>query len=87
MQLIDVREEWEWRLARIPGARLIPLGSIEDEAATLDPDREVVLYCKVGARSMHAAELLADSGFRKVTNVAGGIARWSSDVDPKVLRY
>jgi adenylyltransferase/sulfurtransferase len=87
MQLVDVREEWEWRIARIPGARLIPLGTIEEEMSSLDEEREVVLYCKSGARSMHAAEFLADSGFRKVTNVTGGITRWSSDVDPAVAKY
>ena len=87
MQLVDVREEWEWQIARIPGARLIPLGMIEDEASTLDPKREVVLYCKSGVRSVHAAEALADAGFSKITNVLGGISRWSQEVDPTVLRY
>ena len=87
MQLVDVREEWEWQIARIPGARLIPVGTIEDEASTLDPNREVVLFCKSGVRSVHAAEVLADAGFSKITNVLGGISRWSQEVDPTVLRY
>jgi adenylyltransferase/sulfurtransferase len=87
LQLVDVREQWEWQIARIPGARLIPLGTIEDEASTLDPKREVVLYCKSGVRSVHAAEVLADAGFSKITNVLGGISRWSQEVDPAVLRY
>jgi adenylyltransferase/sulfurtransferase len=87
MQLVDVREEWEWQIARIPGARLIPVGTIEDEASTLDPNREVVLFCKSGVRSVHAAEALADAGFSKITNVLGGISRWSQEVDPTVLRY
>jgi len=87
MQLVDVREEWEWQIARIPGARLIPLGLLEEEASTLDPKREVVLMCKSGVRSLHAAEELADAGFSKLTNLSGGILRWSQDVDPTVLRY
>ena len=87
MQLVDVREEWEWQIARIQGARLIPLGMLKDEASTLDPKREVVLYCKSGVRSVHAADALADAGFSKVTNVLGGISRWSQEVDPTVLRY
>jgi sulfur-carrier protein adenylyltransferase/sulfurtransferase len=87
MQLVDVREEWEWQIARIPGARLIPLGLLEDEASTLDPEREVVLICKSGVRSLHAAEELADAGFSKLTNLSGGVLRWSQDVDPTVLRY
>ena len=87
IQLIDVREEWEWQIARIPGARLIPLGSLENEIDTLDAEREVVLYCKSGARSLHAAEMLADAGFKQLANLNGGILRWSADVDPTVVRY
>jgi sulfur-carrier protein adenylyltransferase/sulfurtransferase len=87
IQLIDVREQWEWQIARIPGSRLVPLGELEKNLSTLDPAREVVLYCKVGARSMHAAEYLAGRGFTKVANLSGGILRWSDDVDPAVQRY
>jgi adenylyltransferase/sulfurtransferase len=87
LQLVDVRERWEWDIARIPGAKLIPLGTINDAAASLDRDRETVLYCKVGVRSLHAAEELAGLGFRNLTNLNGGILRWSEDVDPTVLRY
>ena len=87
MQLIDVREQWEWDIARLPGARLIPLASLGDAASTLDRSREVILYCKSGVRSLHAAEELARLGFSKVTNVTGGILRWSREVDPAVLRY
>ena len=87
IQLVDVREDWEWQIARIPGARLIPLGTIEDAATALDPDRDTVLYCKSGVRSLHAAAVLADSGFTRLGNLSGGILRWSQDVDPTVLRY
>jgi sulfur-carrier protein adenylyltransferase/sulfurtransferase len=86
-QLVDVREEWEWEISRLPAARLIPVGTISEAASTLDPNREVVLFCKSGIRSLHAAEELAELGFRKLTNVSGGIIRWSHDVDPTVLRY
>ena len=87
IQLIDVRENWEWQIANIPGARLVPLSTLERDASTLDPARETVLYCKVGARSMHAAEYLADRGFSKLVNLSGGIVRWSEEVDPAVPRY
>lgn len=87
MQLIDVREHWEFQIARIEGARLIPLASLASSVATLDRDREVVIYCKSGVRSMYAARELADLGFAKVTTLAGGILRWSADVDPRVPRY
>jgi adenylyltransferase/sulfurtransferase len=87
IQLIDVREKWEWDIARIPGATLVPLGSIVDAASSLDRNREIVLYCKVGMRSLHAAEELADLGFTRLANLSGGISRWSEEVDPTVLRY
>jgi adenylyltransferase/sulfurtransferase len=87
IQLIDVREEWEWQIAKLPGAKLIPLGSLESQVDTLDRNREIVLYCKSGIRSLHAAEMLADNGFRNLANLSGGILRWSHEVDPTVLRY
>src|SRR6185503_11561300 len=72
IQLIDVREKWEWDISRLPGARLIPLGGISEAAGSIDRNRETVLYCKVGVRSLHAAEELADLGFTKLTNLSGG---------------
>lgn len=87
IQLVDVREPWEWQIASIPGARLIPLGSFEGEIESLDRDKDVVLYCKSGVRSLHAAEELADRGFKRVANLSGGILRWSKEVDPTVVRY
>ena len=87
IQLIDVREKWEWDIARIPGATLIPLSTIGKAAASIDRNRETILYCKSGVRSLHAAEELADNGFTKLANLSGGIIRWSEDVDPTVLRY
>jgi molybdopterin/thiamine biosynthesis adenylyltransferase/rhodanese-related sulfurtransferase len=87
MQLIDVREQWEWQIAQIPGARLIPLASLAEQIESLDPAREVVLFCKSGVRSLRAAEQLASAGFEQVANVGGGIQRWSEEVDPTVPRY
>ena len=87
IQLIDVRETWEWQIARLPGAKLVPLSTFDSGSTAIDSEREVVLYCKVGARSMHAAQHLADRGFSKVTNLSGGILRWADDVDSAVQRY
>jgi adenylyltransferase/sulfurtransferase len=87
LQLIDVREKWEWDISRLPGARLVPLGVLEDELDTIDRDRDVVIYCKSGVRSLYAAQLLRDSGFSRVGNLSGGILRWSEQVDPTVVRY
>jgi adenylyltransferase/sulfurtransferase len=87
IQLLDVREPWEWQIARIPGARLIPLGSLSSEIESLDPERDTVIYCKSGVRSLYAARELEEAGFRKLSNLTGGILRWSRDVDPAVQQY
>jgi sulfur-carrier protein adenylyltransferase/sulfurtransferase len=85
--LVDVREPHEWAIARIEGARLVPLGTIGDASKEWDRSREVVLYCKAGVRSMNAAEQLVRKGFTNLTNVTGGIVSWTNDVDPSLQRY
>jgi molybdopterin/thiamine biosynthesis adenylyltransferase/rhodanese-related sulfurtransferase len=87
IDLIDVREPYEWRIARIDGARLIPLGHLDRAVAEIPRDRDVVLYCHHGFRSRTAAEFLVEQGFRRVWNLSGGIDRWSADVDPTVPTY
>ena len=87
MDLIDVREPYEWRIARIDGARLIPLAHLERALEEIPSERDVVLYCHHGVRSRMAAELLVQRGFRRVWNLSGGIDRWSTDVDPRVATY
>jgi adenylyltransferase/sulfurtransferase len=85
--LIDVREPHEWGIARLPGARLVPLDTLLDALPTLDPAREIVLYCRSGSRSARAVRQLQAAGFRKLHNLAGGLLRWSDEVDPGMARY
>ena len=85
--LIDVREPFEWEIAHIEGARLVPLSTFPDAIKALDSSREIVVQCKVGGRSARAAEALIAAGFRNVWNLAGGITRWSDDVDPTTPKY
>jgi len=85
--LIDVREPYEAEIARISGARLIPLATLADAISILDPSREVVVMCKVGGRSARAVLALQNAGFHRVWNLAGGIARWREDVDPAMRKY
>lgn len=87
LDLIDVREPFEWRMGSIPGARLVPLAKIPEEIAKLDPKRETVFYCKMGGRSRHAAEQAAAAGIKRVGNLSGGILGWIKDVDPTLPRY
>ncbi|MEO7102435.1 MAG: molybdopterin-synthase adenylyltransferase MoeB [Gemmatimonadaceae bacterium] len=85
--LIDVREPAEWEIARIQGARLVPLATVLQASESWDRSREVVLFCKAGVRSLNAAQQLTDRGFTRVTNVLGGITSWTTDVDPSLRRY
>jgi adenylyltransferase/sulfurtransferase len=87
LEIIDVREPYEWQIGHIPGARLVPLGQIAEEIPRLDKRRETILYCKVGGRSMRAAQQLANAGVADVRNLAGGILRWIDEVDPTMPRY
>jgi sulfur-carrier protein adenylyltransferase/sulfurtransferase len=85
--LIDVREPGEWAIARIDGARLIPLAQIPSSIRSLDKSRDIVVMCRSGVRSADAIRFMQREGFTRVKNLAGGILRWSADVDPRVPRY
>ncbi len=84
--LLDVREPYEFAIAQM-GGHLIPLNDLPKRVRELDPEQDIVVHCKVGGRSQMAAEFLAQNGFKKVQNLAGGILAWSEKVDPKVAKY
>ncbi|MBA3651538.1 MAG: molybdopterin-synthase adenylyltransferase MoeB [Chthoniobacterales bacterium] len=85
--LLDVREPFEFEMARIEGANLIPLGELPARWQELDREKEIFVFCHSGVRSERAAEFLRSAGFPKVVNVAGGIDAWSEEIDPDVPRY
>ncbi len=85
--LIDVREPHEYQIARIPGAKLIPLGELPKHLSELDSNADIVAHCKTGGRSQKAVDLLKQNGFRHVRNMTGGITAWSDKVDPSVPKY
>ncbi|MEW6684258.1 MAG: rhodanese-like domain-containing protein [Nitrospirota bacterium] len=85
--LVDVREQWEWDIARIDGAKLIPLKELETRKSELNPQDEIVIYCHMGVRSLKALFYLQQQGFTNLKNLSGGIEAWSATVDPKVPRY
>jgi sulfur-carrier protein adenylyltransferase/sulfurtransferase len=87
IDVIDVREPHEWEIARIPGARLVPLGTLTEALSSLDSAREIVVHCKGGVRSAKAVRQLQAAGFARVANLAGGITRWSDEVDSSVPKY
>ncbi len=77
-QIVDVREpaEFDGPLGRLPGACLIPLGTLAARAGELSPDRPIVAVCRSGARSAQATVILRKAGFEQVANLAGGMLRW-----------
>ncbi|MEO6334079.1 MAG: molybdopterin-synthase adenylyltransferase MoeB [Pyrinomonadaceae bacterium] len=88
VQLVDVREPFEYEIARIPRAQLIPLGQIAARAAEIDSSRTTVMQCKSGMRSAKAIRDLKDAGFTgRLVNLKGGIRAWSDEVDPTVPKY
>jgi rhodanese-related sulfurtransferase len=84
---IDVREPWEHQTTHIEGTKLIPLGQIRANFAELEAAEDVVLFCHHGMRSLDAAAWLRSQGVEGARSMAGGIERWSLEVDPKVARY
>lgn len=89
--VLDVREPWEVQTASIEpqGFELLalPMGSIPDRLATLDPTRPVACLCHHGVRSQRVAAFLAHHGFEQVANITGGIDAWSREFDPRVPLY
>jgi molybdopterin/thiamine biosynthesis adenylyltransferase/rhodanese-related sulfurtransferase len=86
-ELIDVRETFEYEIARIDGAKLIPLGEIAQRADELQGDRPIVVHCHSGRRSAEAVRLLQQRGFGNIYNLQGGIDAWSDQIDPSVPKY
>lgn len=84
--LLDVREPWEHQVARIGNSQLVPMNELPARVGSIDRTRDIVVYCHHGTRSDMAAEWLRSQGF-PARNLAGGIDRWSREVDPAIPRY
>ena len=87
LKLIDVREPHELEISRLPNATNIPLGQLAARLSELDSAEDMVLFCKSGARSTRALELLTSAGFKKVKNLKGGINAWAKEVDKSLPIY
>jgi len=88
IQIIDVREDSEVAIGRIPNSKHIRLAEVLSRMDEIDPNRETVVHCKMGGRSARAIDALQRSGFKgKLINLKGGIIGWSNDVDPSVPKY
>lgn len=87
LTLIDVREPWEYDIAKINGSKLVPLGELEERLTELSREGVLVLQCHSGGRSEQGTRLLQQAGFTSVYNLEGGIEAWSREIDPTVPRY
>jgi rhodanese-related sulfurtransferase len=85
--LVDVRQDWETKLCRLPNAVHIPIEEIELRTEELNRDDEIVVYCHQGVRSAAVAEYLRGLGFSNVRNLMGGLDYWARAVDPGMRRY
>jgi sulfur-carrier protein adenylyltransferase/sulfurtransferase len=87
LTVLDVREPWEYAIARLAGSINIPLDQLPQRLAELDAQGTTIVMCKAGGRSRRAAQYLAGAGFNQAVNLAGGIDAWARDVDPGMPTY
>lgn len=88
IELLDVREPWEFDRAHIEGSTLMPMGEVPARFnQELDPESHIVVVCHHGVRSMNVTAWLRQQGFEQVQSLRGGIDRWSREIDPTVPLY
>ena len=87
--LIDCRQPDEHAIARIDGARLVPMNEIAGRLGEFEAYRgqEIVVHCHHGGRSERVANWLRGQGFLKARTMLGGIDRWAEEIDRSVPRY
>jgi rhodanese-related sulfurtransferase len=82
VRVLDVREAWEFRRGRVPGAVSVPLGRLMAQAAALPRDKPYAVICESGSRSLSAADFLLDRGFEGAVSVKGGTSAWARTSRP-----
>jgi len=87
VQIVDVREMWEYAIAHLDGSILLPMHELSSRLGELDPTRATVIVCHHGIRSLHAALALRGRGFVDVRSLRGGIERWATEIDPTMPHY
>ncbi len=85
--LLDVRENWELALAKLPDCVHIPLNEIPGRLKELDAQSAIIVMCKAGGRSQMVADFLVAQGLSRVSNLRGGIDAWSHEIDPGLPTY
>ena len=85
--ILDVREPWEHAVCHLEGAELVPMRQIPTALEQLEPERETIVVCHHGIRSLSVCRYLERMGFSKLINLEGGVAAWARDVDPGMATY
>ena len=86
--ILDVRNEYEAEIATLPVTdKLIPVDELHARISELDPNVEMIVYCRSGGRSARAVDMLRAAGFTKIKNMVGGTLRWADDVDQTMAKY
>jgi adenylyltransferase/sulfurtransferase len=85
--ILDVREPFEYEIAHLNNAKLVPLGQLAAHVNELDTARPIVVYCHTGMRSAQAVRFLSGLGYKKAKNLRGGIKAWGNEVDPTIQMY
>lgn len=85
--LLDIREPEEVALVRLPGSIHIPMGEIPGRLHELDPEKEIVVYCHHGVRSLRVTHFLLQRDFKRVASLTGGIDAWAVEIEPGMPRY
>ncbi len=85
--LLDVRNPDEYEKAKIKDSKLIPLPLLINNIDKIPKDKEIIIYCHHGNRSLKAANILKEKGFSNVKSLVGGIDVWSRFIDSSVPQY
>ena len=88
LRLVDVRETAEFQQAHIEGSELIPMRTVPQSLESLEQEEApLILFCHHGGRSMQVVTWLRKQDVENCSSMAGGIDRWSLEIDPAVPRY
>ena len=85
--LLDVREQSEYDIVHLEDAQLIPLNTLPHHIDTLPSDKEIVVYCHHGQRSLYATAYLHQNGYTEAKNLTGGIDQWAAEINTTLRRY
>jgi adenylyltransferase/sulfurtransferase len=87
IQVLDIREPDEHKIAHVKNVPLLPLSQLEQRLGELDPEKTYYLHCHAGGRSMRAVQFLRQRGFKSIKSVKGGITAWAREIDPSLPQY